>query len=58
MPRSIWSGAISFGLVNAPVRMYSAISEHAPVPIVEAGKPTGPDESKGHERMTEVFRQG
>ena len=28
MPRSIWSGAISFGLVNVPVRMYSAISEH------------------------------
>jgi DNA end-binding protein Ku len=28
MPRAIWSGAISFGLVNAPVRMYSAISEH------------------------------
>lgn len=28
MPRSIWSGAISFGLVNVPVRMYSAVSEH------------------------------
>src|SRR5919106_1856231 len=28
MPRSIWSGAISFGLVNVPVKMYSAISEH------------------------------
>jgi DNA end-binding protein Ku len=28
MPRAIWSGAISFGLVNAPVRMYSAIAEH------------------------------
>jgi DNA end-binding protein Ku len=27
MPRAIWSGAISFGLVNVPVRMYSAISE-------------------------------
>jgi DNA end-binding protein Ku len=27
-PRAIWSGAISFGLVNVPVRMYSAISEH------------------------------
>jgi DNA end-binding protein Ku len=25
MPRAIWSGAISFGLVNVPVRMYSAI---------------------------------
>jgi DNA end-binding protein Ku len=28
MPRAIWSGAISFGLVNVPVRMYSAIDEH------------------------------
>jgi DNA end-binding protein Ku len=27
MPRAIWSGSISFGLVNAPVRMYSAIDE-------------------------------
>ena len=28
MPRAIWSGAISFGLVNVPVRMYSGIDEH------------------------------
>ena len=28
MPRAIWSGSISFGLVNAPVRLYSAIDEH------------------------------
>jgi DNA end-binding protein Ku len=27
-PRAIWSGAISFGLVNVPVRMYSSIDEH------------------------------
>ena len=27
MPRAIWSGSISFGLVNVPVRMYSAIDE-------------------------------
>jgi DNA end-binding protein Ku len=26
-PRAIWSGSISFGLVNAPVRMYPAIDE-------------------------------
>ena len=26
--RSIWSGSIAFGLVNAPVRLYSAIEEH------------------------------
>ena len=28
MPRAIWSGSITFGLVNAPVKMYSAIDEH------------------------------
>jgi DNA end-binding protein Ku len=28
MPRPLWSGAITFGLVNAPVRVYSAIDEH------------------------------
>jgi DNA end-binding protein Ku len=28
MPRAIWTGAITFGLVNVPVRIYSAISEH------------------------------
>lgn len=28
MPRAIWTGSISFGLVNVPVRMVSAISEH------------------------------
>jgi len=28
MPRAIWSGTISFGLVSVPVRMYSAITEH------------------------------
>jgi DNA end-binding protein Ku len=27
MPRAIWSGTISFGLVNVPVRMFSAIEE-------------------------------
>jgi len=28
MPRAIWTGSISFGLVNVPVRLYSSISEH------------------------------
>ena len=28
MARAIWSGSIAFGLVNAPVKMYSAIDEH------------------------------
>ena len=27
MPRSMWSGAISFGLVNVPVKLYSAVSK-------------------------------
>src|SRR6476469_9659025 len=27
MPRAIWSGSISFGLVNIPVKLFSAISE-------------------------------
>ena len=27
MPRALWSGTISFGLVSVPVRMYSAIAE-------------------------------
>jgi DNA end-binding protein Ku len=28
VPRAIWSGTISFGLLNVPVRMFSAVSEH------------------------------
>jgi len=27
MPRALWTGSISFGLVNVPVRLYSAIAE-------------------------------
>lgn len=27
MPRSMWTGSISFGLVNVPVRLYSAVSQ-------------------------------
>src|SRR5947199_9919281 len=27
-PRTIWKGAISFGLVSIPVKTYGAISEH------------------------------
>lgn len=27
MPRSLWTGSISFGLVNVPVKLYSAISQ-------------------------------
>jgi len=28
MARALWTGSITFGLVNVPVRLYSAISEH------------------------------
>src|SRR4051794_17664271 len=28
MARPIWSGAIAFGLVNVPVRMFTAVHEH------------------------------
>ncbi len=28
MPRSLWSGSISFGLVNVPARIYPAVREH------------------------------
>ena len=28
MPRPIWSGSISFGLVNVPVRLFPAVREH------------------------------
>jgi DNA end-binding protein Ku len=27
-PRALWSGTVSFGLVNVPVRLYSAIQDH------------------------------
>jgi DNA end-binding protein Ku len=29
MPRAIWSGSISFGLVNVPVKVHTAIRDHA-----------------------------
>ncbi len=28
MPRAIWSGSISFGLVNVPVKVFTAVREH------------------------------
>src|ERR671917_2530580 len=27
MPRAIWTGSISFGLLNVPVKLYSAVSK-------------------------------
>ena len=29
MPRAIWTGTISFGLLNVPVKLYSAVSSKA-----------------------------
>lgn len=29
MPRAIWSGSISFGLINIPVKLYSAVTERS-----------------------------
>ena len=29
MPRAIWSGSISFGLVSIPVKLFSAVSEQS-----------------------------
>ncbi len=29
MPRSIWTGSISFGLVNVPVKAYTAVRDHS-----------------------------
>ncbi|MBW3645402.1 MAG: Ku protein, partial [Actinobacteria bacterium] len=26
MPRAIWSGSISFGLVNIPIKLYNAVA--------------------------------
>jgi DNA end-binding protein Ku len=40
MPRSIWSGAISFGLVNVPVKLYSAVSRKT-VRFHQLSKDTG-----------------
>ena len=28
MPRAIWTGTVSFGLVSVAVRMFSAVYEH------------------------------
>ena len=28
MPRALWSGTITFGLVNVPIRLFPAVREH------------------------------
>src|SRR6201746_2662752 len=40
MPRSIWTGAISFGLVTVPVKLYSAVARKS-VALHQLNKDTG-----------------
>ncbi|HWE56478.1 MAG TPA: Ku protein [Acidimicrobiales bacterium] len=40
MPRAIWTGAVSFGLVNIPVKVYSAVRDHQ-VRFHQVDKETG-----------------
>ena len=40
MPRATWSGAISFGLVNVPVRMFRAIDKKTGAIVHEMALPT------------------
>ena len=52
MARSIWSGAISFGLVNVPVKLYSAVSEEdRPLPPAQRG-----DRATGSSRSASTRR--
>jgi hypothetical protein len=30
MPRSLWKGSISFGLVNIPIELHTAVRDHRP----------------------------
>src|SRR3989440_1880811 len=40
MARAIWSGSVSFGLVNVPVKVYSAVRDHS-VHFHQLDKKTG-----------------
>jgi DNA end-binding protein Ku len=42
MPRSIWKGAIAFGLVNIPIELYSAVRDHRPKFRLLHAKDEGP----------------
>ncbi len=30
MPRAIWTGSLSFGLVNIPIEVHTAVRDHRP----------------------------
>src|SRR5436305_3914866 len=64
MARAIWSGAISFGLVNVPVKLYSATSPKA-VRFHQLSSKTGArikqkrvDQSTGEEALYEDIVKG
>ena len=64
MVRAIWSGSISFGLVNVPVKVFSAVREHA-VHFHQVEKSTGAriryekvSERSGKEVAAEDIRLG
>jgi DNA end-binding protein Ku len=40
MPRAVWSGSISFGLVNVPVKLYASVHDHT-VHFHQVDKGTG-----------------
>ena len=40
VPRTIWKGALSFGLVNIPVKVYTAVRDHS-VHFHQVDKKTG-----------------
>jgi DNA end-binding protein Ku len=64
MARAIWSGSISFGLVNVPIKLFGAVREHA-VHFHQVEKSTGAriryekvSERSGHEVPTEDIQPG
>jgi non-homologous end joining protein Ku len=60
VPRSIWKGSISFGLVNAPVAMYAAIDEqdlHFHMIHTKDDSPIGYDKVCKEEESTSPIRR-
>ncbi len=64
MPRAIWSGTISFGLVNVPVKVFTAVREHT-VHFHQLEKGTGSriryqkvSERSGHEVPADKIELG
>jgi DNA end-binding protein Ku len=64
MPRPVWTGSISFGLVNVPIRLFSATESHR-VAFRELEEGTGERirykriaEGSGHEVPWEHIRRG